>query len=420
MRCYDTIIDKNIIQVLWHHHVLSSSKLKSIIQRKNYCNRIISPDTFSSHLNNLINNGKIIRKEEFPRKGLEYVFYSLSDKTKIEYVLEIINFDNINKKAAIKNLNPELRIYYFIFRVGVSGGICYELKSDTALMKFFEQFRISMDSFKIQDESLRTSMSSIEFSNDIQYWVQDIMCNAYEKITPPYRIFVTDYLSNINGLRLWKERYEYYDYDEPTPRNELFKKLKAVYIPKDFKLSISLWRYFLEGFSISDLIEKSTQYPNISEENIKEVLKKLKNIGIIRRLNTRWKETRYVISDTKLKEALYDYLYLFNMIEEYQVDTWLYVKKPSLKDTELLFFFYGENKTKEIFLKYYNFRKSWKQKNKNSIKTIQKELKEKKKKCISFYNEIKTSHKNTIEKYIFPFEYMIPKLYPSFFDEKTV
>lgn len=419
MRYYDIDIDKNIIQVLWNHHILSSSKLKSTIEDKDYCGRTISPDTFSSHIINLINNGKIIRKEEFPRKGSEYIFYSLSDSTKIEYIHEIINFDNINKKEAVKNLSPRLRIYYLIFQVAASGGISYESKSDIVLKKFFEKFKIPMDSFQIQDEVLRVTSGSTKFSYGIQYPVQDIMCHAYEKITPPYRIFVTDYLSNINGLRLWKERYEYYDYEEPNPRNELFRKFKAVYIPKDLKFSLILWRYFLEGFSISDLINKNILYPNISEDNIKEVLKKLKDIGMIRLLNTRWKEPRYIISDRKLKEALKDYFSLFNMVEEYQIDTWLYVEQPSSRDTELLFFLYDE-KIKDRFLKYYNFRKSWKQKNKNSIKPIQKELKEKKNKCITFYDEIKTSHKETIEKYKFPLDYMIPKLYPSFFNKKTV
>src|SRR5215204_368111 len=147
-----------------------------------------------------------------------------------------------------------------------------------------------MDSFQIQDEVLRVTSGSTKFSYDIQYHIQDIMCHAYEKITPPYLIFVTDYLSNIDGLILWKERYEYYDYEERNPRNELFRKFKAYYIPKDLKFSLILWRYFLDRFSISDLINKNILYPNISEDNIKDVLKKLKDIGMIRLLNTRWKE----------------------------------------------------------------------------------------------------------------------------------
>src|SRR6266852_9486652 len=83
-------IDSNIFKALYSFDRLYSEDLKKKIESKEYLGYTLSPDTYSSHLKNLIAYGKIKKRYDEPRQGLKWVSYELPETTKEESFFDVL------------------------------------------------------------------------------------------------------------------------------------------------------------------------------------------------------------------------------------------------------------------------------------------------------------------------------------------
>lgn len=189
---------------------------------------------------------------------------------------------------------------------------------------------------------------------------ETLQVEPIDAITPPYRLSITTYDIPKSEIRIWKETYSYFDYNDTI-----------------------------------DL---------------------LKQKGIIRWVYTFRGESRFSIADEFLSKAIIDCWNVFGIIDEITILTLKYLRRSSKEERNRMRYFHGEEMSDEIFRSFYNYRHLSinTHKKKDFIERIEREVKELSLKANEEIEEIKMRHSDTIKKYHFPLNSLIQLVYPEY------
>jgi hypothetical protein len=348
-------IDRNIIKALSEYEILSSQDLKDKIESKDYLNRTLSPDTYSSHMKNLVAEKVLEKNFENPRHGLKWIFYSLTESAKEEYLFQILEIKSKtkNKKIDLKKESDEekrQKMYHLLFFLETQDHPVYELHTDQQLEDFLSKVNVAKNELKVEGEEIRAAFTTSWAPYRRLIPIDETLnVEPITSITPPYRVFITRYKLPNSYVRIWEERYAYYDYaGETAVRKELEGLKKKIEGLRDSNVSISLWRYAVPGISMSDLLNyKRYLFKHIyfTWDEAQRAFDLLKQKEIIKPVCVFFDEIRYSITDQALREVIIDCWNVFGTIEEIMMLTWLYLRKPKDREIKHATAFYGYKTT---------------------------------------------------------------------------
>jgi len=241
-------------------------------------------------------------------------------------------------------------------------------------------------------------------------------------VTPPYRLSVTRYEPISGGIKIWKERYAYFDYNEHTSirieLNKIRQKMKSGF-DGGSNIQLYLYRYTLPGISAADLLNHKRfvfEHIDLTGEEVQKALAFLLEKKMIRKVLEFAKEPRFSIAEPALEEVIADCWDILQIVREIAFTTWMYLRKPNELERKWLAVFYGNEKSEEIFRSYYYYRKRWKLKVKQdkefsvSVQSGIKKLKVEVQRNID--NLYKKCNNDTIKAYGFPLDKLIELIYP--------
>lgn len=436
MKYYDDKIDRTIIKALFENNTLSANELKRQVE-KSY--KKVWPSVFSFHRERLLKQ-KLINKNDTGRRGSK-VYYFLTENTKQEYLAGILELrfdkgDGGTKRRRTQNSiekeNEALKrqkMFLLLFFFGTVDRPVYDLRSEQELKQFLSNHGLSKNDLKVikegngEDEVLRATFTTahpmhrlqIVIDNQLDVW-------PLSNITPPYRLYITRYEPILGRIKIWKERYAYFDYDDHTSiRTELNKIRKSM--KNDFNggsnIQLYLYRYTLPGISAADLLNHKKfvfEHIDLTVEEVQKVLALLLEKRMLYEVFKFRGQSRFSITDSALEEVIADCWDILQIVREIAFITWMYLRKPNELERKWLAVFYGNEKSEEIFRAYYDYRKRWKPKikgDKEFSKSLQSEIKKMK---VEVQHKIDNLYKKCdnkiIKAYGFPLDKLIELIYP--------
>jgi hypothetical protein len=415
-------IDRNIFKALYSFGRLYSEDLKKKLESKEYLGYALSPDTYSSHLKNLVADAKIKKTYDEPRQQLKWVSYELTEIAKEESFFDVLQVkSNTKQKNSITREEKNQKIYHLLFFFQTLGRIVYELPNG--------DFRQLLSKLKMEDNDLKiiendilrqvTTASWLPFRNFLQI-DKDLVVESISSITPPYRIFVTRYSIPDRRIKIWQERYAYFDPDGQTRMRPglagLKKKVRGI---RDSDNSIKIWRYAIPGVSVTDLLNQERDFfkhIDFTYDEAQKAFDLLKKKGRIKQTYTFLHEPRFIIADKALADAITNCWKIYSIVEEMMILTWLYLRSPTYGEMRHVVSFYGDKRSNEIFRAYHQYRHLPIERNrqKEFIESIKKDVKDLQLKALRHIEEIKRKHADTITKYCFPLNSLIELVYPTF------
>jgi predicted transcriptional regulator len=435
LKYYDDKIDKAIIKALYQNNTLSANELRRQVD-KSY--KRVWPSVFSFHRETLLEQA-LIDKNDTGRRGGR-VYYFLTEKAKDEYRADILELrlskeDNVSKRRRSQNSIEESealkhqKMFLLLFFFGTVDRPVYQLRTEDELKQFLSNFRLSKNDIKVIEEGngRREDLTAIFTTPRLMYRMQIIIDNQLavwpvSSITPPYRLYITQYEPILGRIKIWKERYAYFDYDDHTSIRRELNKIRHS-IKNDFNggsnIQVYLYRYNLPGISAADLLNHERfvfEHIDLTGEEVKRALTVLLEKGMICKVFEFDREPRFSIAEPALEEVITNCWEILQTVREIAFTTWMYFRGPTEPERKWLAVFYGNEKSEELFRSYYDYRKRWKPKveeDKDFSKSLQSGIK---KLNVEVRHNIDSLYKkcdnDIIKAYGFPLDKLIRLVYP--------
>jgi hypothetical protein len=161
------------------------------------------------------------------------------------------------------------------------------------------------------------------------------------------------------------------------------------------------------------------EHMGLTKEELEEAFTLLKSEGLIDSIKKENKDNHqilYKIKDKSLYDIINDHLILAMYVRLKLILIWSYIRKPTIEETKWFESFF----TRKDFYATFGFTTENRNKIPKTIKRKQKfeKIKEElaivQKHIANYITKIKETHTNTINKYRFPADDLIKKIYPEF------
>ena len=180
---------------------------------------------------------------------------------------------------------------------------------------------------------------------------------------PPYRLYVTNY-NPIDEIKIWKERYEYYDIVRKYEKYEFTRSFRQEGI-RELKNKIGLkendrityvYRYILPGISLKEMMDGERfafEHINLTRSETKKAIEMLKKNNIIKPAYVLSGEIRYEIANESIRNLILDSLKLLVKTEDLFCFIWNNVRKPTSAERKWFASIHGYSKSQKLLTEYY-------------------------------------------------------------------
>ena len=425
---YKSDLDYKIINILHEHITLHYNELFKLVNNELH----ISRDAFNYHLKYLIQQKRLSKRDHRERGKPVYYFLTEEAKDELRANCLIINPHKQKSEFHVETLEERRQKMYLLLLFAQStNGTIHSLNDDAQLAKFLHQISpkaklIRRQERLVETNSMVTNRLVVIITRKI--FVPEIgLVEPSILAVPPYRLYVTNY-NPIDEIKIWKERYEYYNivrkYEKyEFTRNfqqERIRELKNKIGLKENDRIVYVYRYMLPGISLKEMMDKERfafEHINLTRSETKKAIEMLKENNIIKPVYVLSGEIRYEIANESIRNLILDSLKLLVKTENLFYLIWNHVRKPTSAERKWFASIHGYSKSQELFREYYWNRKRdyvSKDTRKSSRKEKNIDIKNKLEEIVNDVDKLKRTHKPTVIKYRFPLNKLTEIISPEF------
>jgi len=377
---WDEKIDLSIIKCLGKKGKVHYNGLYNLV-----CStyRMVSPETFSSHIKRLLADGYI--KKSWSGIGRK-AYYSLTDKARRQARMRTLDFksekEGVKPGANSKGIKRQkLYVLLLLFR----HQSIYKFDTEAGFDNFLSQFKLT------RHQLIQTHYPKF----------------VYISGDRSYRYLETAWRSPSNDIEITRQ--------DVIHRKDLTGKFHPV-TQGEFYYYCSVKGLTEREIIYSDLRLPSSSF-EITKEEAREAFSILRDEKLLRPIAMYNREFIYAISDERLDEFLQGCLEIYEFISDLIIGVWDF-RNPKPQEKEWFEFFIGKEGTNRIIIRALDRRKAkhgmttddfkdWLKWWKNAFKKSEADAEE-------MVTVLKKKHESTIQKYPYPCEDVLNLVYPKF------
>jgi DNA-binding HxlR family transcriptional regulator len=419
MTQYDKNVDKAILKELYPEPSrLFTNKTSFNELYRGICRsyKKISRTTFSFHLKRMIDEDKLIDREDDLVRGT-IVNYFLTELGKQKYRF-YFSLTPTNQQINEENLE---KIYQLLF-LFANANIYKALYSEKEFEDFLSKIPISkdqliVDSIKVEKEPENTTSSS-----------------SHQNIQPPYYIIWEDDDIEENNLILKRTHTKF----KPVKSEILVSKQEIEYVlhkhkapsfedgQNDNRQGIERrcsYRYHIPGVSLSDFMHHTPiKYIGFTKEEVKKVFDFLERNRTIKPINDHLGEKRYSMypAHKSLRDLLVEYAGAQVMATVKLQLIWFNFRRLTREEWKWYVFLHGKERAVEYSTFAYKNRNSIRRsKSKTDIIRTKEIIEEYDSEISDTLESLEKEYADTIQKYKFPLRGVLEMVYPEFIRRAT-